>query len=82
MTPIKLRWAIHASIAAALFAVPYKYWLTTPVLHYVSIGRWRLLAILVAAACGAALSLLRVSTPALKTHMDDNGVTQTLANSS
>ena len=65
MTSIKLRWAIHASVAAALFAVPYKYWLTTPVLHYLSIGRWRLLAILVAAACGAALSLLRVSTPAL-----------------
>jgi hypothetical protein len=63
--PIKLDWAIRASIAAALFAVPYDYWLTTPVLQYVSIGRWRLLAILVAAACGAALSLLRVSTPAL-----------------
>jgi len=65
VTPIKLRWAIHASIAAALFVVPYEYWLTTPVLQFVSIGRWRLLAILVAAACGAALSLLRVSTPAL-----------------
>ena len=60
-----MRWAIHTSIAAAIFALLYKYWLTTPVLQYVSIDRWRLFAIVVAAACGGALSLLRVSLSAL-----------------
>lgn len=60
-----MRWAIHASVAAAIFAVLYRYWLTAPVLQYVTIGRWRSFAIVVAAACGSALSLLRVSTPAL-----------------
>jgi hypothetical protein len=60
-----MRWSIHAFIAAAVFAVLYKYWLTTPALQYVSIGRWRLLAVVVAAACGGALSLLRLSALAL-----------------
>jgi hypothetical protein len=64
VTPIKPRWDIHAFVAAA-FAVPYKYWLTAPVLHSVGIGFWRLTAIWVASACGAAMSLLRISTPAL-----------------
>ena len=58
-------WAIHASITAATFAISYRYWLTTPVLSYVSIGRWRLIGIVAAAVCGGVLSLLRVSTPAL-----------------
>ena len=65
VTRIDIRWVIHASITAAIFAVLYKYWLTTPALQYVSIGRWRLLAVVVAAACGGALSLLRVSRTAL-----------------
>lgn len=60
-----MRWAIQASITAATFAVLYKYWLTTPVLQYVSIAHWRLFAIVAAALCGGVLSLLRVSTPAL-----------------
>ena len=30
-----------------------------------SVGRWRLFAVVVTAACGGVLSLLRVSTPAL-----------------
>ena len=63
---IGLRWPIHAFIATAIFAVLYKQWLTTPVLQYVSIGRWRLLAVVVAAACGGVLSLLRFSTLALE----------------
>lgn len=65
VTRLGLRWPIHALIAAAIFAVLYKYWLTTPVLQYMSIGRWRLLAVVIAAACGGGLSLLRFSTPAL-----------------
>jgi hypothetical protein len=60
-----MRWPIHAFIAAAIFAVLYTYWLTTPALRYVTIGRWRLFAMMVATVCGGALSLLRVSTPAL-----------------
>jgi hypothetical protein len=35
------------------------------VLQYMSVGRWRLFAVVVAAACGGVLSLLRVSTSAL-----------------
>jgi hypothetical protein len=62
---IRILSAIHACITAVIFAVLYRYWLTTPVLHYVSIGRWRILAVVVAAACGVVLSLLRVSTPSL-----------------
>ena len=65
VTRLGLRWLIHALIAAAIFAVLYKYWLTTPVLQYVSIGRWRLLAVVIAAAVGGALSLLRFSPLAL-----------------
>jgi len=65
VTRIRMRWPIHASFAAAIFAVLYRYWLVTPVLQYMSVGRWRLLAVVVAAACGGVLSLLRVSTSAL-----------------
>ena len=65
VTRIEMRWVIHVSFTATIFAALYKYWLTTPVLQYMSIGRWRLFAIVVAIACGGALSLLRVSTPAL-----------------
>lgn len=64
-TQTGMRWGVHASITAATFAVLYKYWLTTPVLQYVSISSWRLFAIVAAAVCGGVLSLLRVSTPAL-----------------
>jgi hypothetical protein len=65
VTRLRLGWPIHALIAAAIFAVLYKYWLTTPVLQYISITRWRLLAVVIAAACGAAMSLLRFSALAL-----------------
>src|SRR5262249_21378437 len=56
---------IHASFAAAILAVLYRYWLVTPALRYISLGRWRLFAVAVAAACGGVLSLLRVSISAL-----------------
>lgn len=65
MIPHKVSWAIQAFVSATIFAVLYRYWLTAPVLQYVSIGRWRLIAIVVAAVCGVALSLMRVSTLAL-----------------
>lgn len=65
VTRLGLRWLVHALIATAIFAVLYKYWLTTPVLQYMSIGRWRLIAVVIAAACAGGLSLLRFSTAAL-----------------
>jgi hypothetical protein len=65
MTRIERNWAIHATITAALFAVPYKFWLTTPVLQNISIGNWRLLAISVAVGLGLGLSRMSVATPIL-----------------
>ena len=62
---IRLNSILHESFTAALFATLYKYWLTAPVLQFVSIGHWRVLAILVAMACGATLSLMGVATPTL-----------------
>lgn len=62
VTRLGLRQPIQVLIAAAIFAVLYKYWLTIQVLQYFSISRWRLLAVVIAAVCGGALSLLRFST--------------------
>jgi len=62
---VALRWLIHTSLSAAVFAVLYKYWLTTPVLQYMSVGNWRLFAIAVAAACGGVLTFLRFPISAL-----------------
>ena len=64
MTPIKLSWVIYATIAAALFAVPYKFWLTTPVLQtsalvtgdFGNFGR---------SGVGAAFALMGVATPVM-----------------
>ena len=61
VTRIGLHWSVDALIGAAIFAVLYKYWLTTPVLQYVSIAQWRWLALVVAACCGGVLSLSRFS---------------------
>jgi hypothetical protein len=52
-------------VTTALAAILYRYWLVTPVLQSVSIGRWRILAIVVATVCGGALSLLRIPLIAL-----------------
>ena len=54
---------VKTSIVVLLIALLYRYWLVTPVLQYVSIGKWYLVAIVVAAASGCAMSLLRL--PAL-----------------
>jgi len=62
---IGIRWAIHVSIVAVIFAVLYRFWLIEPVLDRVSVGRWRLFAIVIAAGCGSALCLLRIPVPAL-----------------
>ena len=52
-------------MAAGLIAILYRYWLVTPVLQYLSIGKWYLVAIVVAAATGCVMSLLRLPTSAL-----------------
>ena len=54
---------VKTSIVVLLIALLYRHWLVTPVLQYVSIGKWYLVAIVVAAASGCAMSLLRL--PAL-----------------
>jgi hypothetical protein len=56
---------VKTSVVALLIAVLYRYWLVTPVLQYLSIGKWYLVAIAVAAATGCVMSLLRLPTPAL-----------------
>ena len=53
---------VRTSLNALLIAVLYRYWLVTPVLQYLSVGKWRLVAIVVAAAIGCVMSLLRLST--------------------
>jgi len=45
-----MRWATREFIATAIFAILYSYWLITPVFQYLSIGRWRLCAIVVGGA--------------------------------
>src|SRR5258707_12743624 len=54
---------VKTSIVVLLIALLYRHWLVTPVLQYVSIGKWYLVAIVVASASGCAMSLLRL--PAL-----------------
>jgi hypothetical protein len=56
---------VKTSVVALPIAVLYRYWLITPVLQYLSIGKWYLVAIVVAAATGCVMSLLRLPTPAL-----------------
>jgi hypothetical protein len=56
---------VKTSVVALLIAVHYRYWLVTPVLHYMSIGKWYLVAMVVAAATGSVMSLLRLPILAL-----------------
>jgi hypothetical protein len=51
---------VRTSVIALLIAVLYRYWLVTPVLQYLSIGKWRLVAIVGAAGIGCVMSLLRL----------------------
>jgi hypothetical protein len=52
-------------IATGFIAILYRYWLITPVLQYLSFGQWLLVAIVIAAASGVALALLRLPILAL-----------------
>jgi hypothetical protein len=56
---------VKSSVVTSLISVLYRYWLVTPVLQYLSIGKWYLVAIVVAAVTGCGMSLLRLPTPAL-----------------
>lgn len=53
------------SLVTFLIAVLYRYWLVTPVLQHLSLRNWYLVAIVVAAAIGCAMSLLKLPTLAL-----------------
>ena len=56
----RTRLIIHTSIGVALFAILYRYWLLTPALKYIGIRQWLLFAVVVAAASGGLLSLVRL----------------------
>jgi hypothetical protein len=51
---------VKTSVVALLIAVLYRYWLVTPAVKYLSIGKWYLVAMIVAAATGSVLSLWRL----------------------
>lgn len=53
------------SVAALLNAVLYRYWLVAPVLQFLSVRKWYLVAMVVAAATGCVMSLLRLPTLAV-----------------
>jgi hypothetical protein len=59
------RGVINTLITAALISILYRYWLVTPVLKYLSIGQWRLIAVVVAAVSGCVLFQFRFSVLAL-----------------
>ena len=65
MSPSSRSTFVKTSVVALLIAVLYRYWLVTPVLQYLSIAKWYLVAIAVAAGTGCLVSLLRLPTPAL-----------------
>ena len=51
-----------ATILAVFTAVLYRYWLIFPILQYLAITRWRLVALLVAVILGSLAALLRIRT--------------------
>lgn len=55
------REVIFVSILAAFIAILYRYWLILPVLEYLTIGQWRLVALLIAATIGVLMSRLKLS---------------------
>lgn len=52
------------SVVTFLIAILYRYWLVTPVLQYLSIRKWYVVAMVVAAAIGSIMSLLKLPTSA------------------
>lgn len=60
MLSIDRRQVITSVVMTALVAILYRYWLVSPVLQYVTIGQWHIIAIVVATACGGVFSLLRL----------------------
>jgi hypothetical protein len=61
----RIKTVVKTSVIILLIAVLYRYWLVTPVLKYLSIGKWYLVAIVVATATGCVMSLLRLPTVVL-----------------
>jgi hypothetical protein len=56
---------VKTSAVALAIAILYRCWLLAPVLHYLTIGKWYLIAIAAAVATGLIMSFLRFSTLAL-----------------
>src|SRR5256885_7053779 len=54
---------VIASIFTMAISLLYRCWLICPALRYVSIVQWRAVALVVAAAAGCGLALLRLSFP-------------------
>jgi hypothetical protein len=54
-----------ACVSTAVIAILYRYWLIAPILHYLTINQWRLVAIGMGVACGFSIALFKVPMPAL-----------------
>src|SRR5262245_37751363 len=65
MLPLSTRAVVKVSIAAALSAILYQYWLSMSVLHYLSVNQWRAVAIAMAVAVGTIWVLCRWGLSAL-----------------
>ena len=55
-----IRESILTSIVLGLVAILYKYWLTLPVLNYLSVGQWRATGVAVAAILGVAFGMAKL----------------------
>jgi hypothetical protein len=60
MDRIIMRELALASVFAVLTSVIYRFWLTYPILRVITVGQWRILAILAAGILGAAAGLVRL----------------------
>jgi uncharacterized membrane protein len=59
MVPVNGRDVIRLLVAGVLSAALYGFWLTTPVLEYVSQNQWRAFAIVIAALLGILCSMAK-----------------------
>ena len=62
---LRRREIFGTSLTALIIGILYRYWLVTPALRYLSIGQWRFLAIVVAAACGGVSAMFGLRVIAL-----------------
>ena len=62
---LRRREILGTSLTVLIIGILYRYWLVTPALRYLSMGQWRLLAIVVAAACGGVSAMFGLRVIAL-----------------